>query len=126
MPLPSSREGAPPTEPADTARRIVDLLADHQADDIVLLDIRPVAAFADYFIVASSDNPRQMRALVQALEKQLPSASARLHHQEGPLESGWVLLDYGAVVVHLFSPERREHYALEELWHEATEVVRIQ
>ena len=115
-----------PTEPADIARRIVDLLADRQAEDVVLLDIRRVASFADYFVIASAMNPRQMSALVETVEKELRQDGVRCRHQEGPLDSGWVLLDYSDVIVHLFSPEMRAYYALEELWHDATPVVRIQ
>jgi ribosome-associated protein len=122
-----STPGAPfLTEPSDTARRIVDLLADRQAEDIVLLDIRRVASFADYFVIASAANPRQMRALVDTLAKDLPKDELRLLHAEGEVESGWLLLDYGAIIVHLFSPELREYYGLEELWRAATPVVHIQ
>jgi ribosome-associated protein len=114
------------TDPDDIARSIVDLLADRQASDVLLLDIRPVAPFADYFVIASAENPRQMRALVETLEKELRRDGVRPSHREGEPESGWVLIDYGAIVVHLFSPELRAHYGLEELWREATQVVRIQ
>ncbi len=114
------------TEPADVARRIVDLLADRQAEEIVLLDISRVASFADYFVIASAVNPRQMRALVETVGKELREEGVRPRHQEGAHDSGWVLLDYGAIVVHLFSPELRKHYGLEELWRSATPVVRIQ
>ena len=105
---------------------MVDLLADRQAEEIVLLDIREVAPFADYFVVASATNPRQMRALVETLSRELRDEGVRAAHQEGAADSGWVLLDYGAVIVHLFAPEQREYYALEELWRGATQVVRIQ
>jgi len=114
------------TEPDDVARRIVDVLADRQAADILLLDIRTVAPFADYFVIASAANPRQMGALVETLEKELRQDGVGPSHQEGAIDSGWVLLDCGAVIVHLFSPELRVYYALEELWRDATQVVRIQ
>ena len=114
------------TDPVDIAHRIVDLLADRQAEEIVLLDIRKLASFADYFVIGSAINPRQMRALVDTLDKELREDGVRPHHQEGTLDSGWVLVDYGAVIVHLFSPELRAYYGLEELWREATPVVRIQ
>jgi ribosome-associated protein len=115
----------PLTEPSDIARRIVDILADRQAEEIVLLDIGRVAPFADYFVIASAVNPRHMRALIETLSKELRQDGLRCR-QEGAEDSGWVLLDYGAVIVHFFSPEVREHYALEELWRAATTVVRIQ
>lgn len=114
------------TDLNDIARRITDILADRQAEDIVLLDVRRVASFADYFVIASAANPRQMRALVETLHKELRVDGVQVRHQEGGLDSGWVLLDYGAIIVHLFSPELREYYGLEELWRQATQVVRIQ
>lgn len=92
----------------------------------MLLDLRPLAAFADYFVIATAVNARHTRALVETLNKELRSEGVRSEHQEGGLDSGWVLLDYGAVVVHIFSPELRDYYALEELWREAPAVVRIQ
>ena len=117
---------SPLTSPDDVARRIVDLLADRQAEEIVLLDVRRVASFADYFVIASTVNPRQAGTLVETLHKELRRGGIRSLHQEGAPDSGWVLLDYGAVIVHLFSPELRAFYGLEELWRDATPVVRIQ
>jgi ribosome-associated protein len=67
-----------------------------------------------------------MSALVDILSKEVPKEEARLLHREGESESGWVLLDYGDVIVHLFSPDARPFYALEELWQAGTPVVRIQ
>ena len=113
-------------EPADLAREVVDLLADRQAEDVVLLDLRKVAPFADYFVIATASNSRHIRALVETLSKELRNETRGASHQEGDAESGWVLLDYGSVIVHVFSPELRERYALEELWRAATPVVRIQ
>jgi ribosome-associated protein len=112
-------------EPADNARQIVDLLADRQAEDVLLLDIRKVADFADYFVIATASNSRHMRALAETLYKEIPPKTGGKRH-EGETDSGWLLVDYGDVIVHLFSPELREHYALEELWSEATSVVRMQ
>jgi ribosome-associated protein len=117
--------GSDRTDAAETARRIVDLLADRQAEDVVLLDIRRVASFADYFVIATAANPRHLRALVELLNKELPRDGGG-QHREGDHESGWVLLDYGDIIVHLFSPELRAHYALEDLWSEGTTVVRMQ
>lgn len=104
----------------------MDLLADRQAEDVVLLDVRTVAFFADYFVVATAQNPRQMRALVETLAKELRAEDVSAEHTEGGADSGWVLIDYGDVIVHLFSEEQREFYALEELWREGRPVVRIQ
>lgn len=92
---------------------------------MLLLDISRVASFADYFVIATADNPRQARALVETLDKELRDEGVRSGHREGAPDSGWVLIDYGSVIVHLFSPELREVYALEELWRAATPVVRM-
>jgi len=115
-----------PTEADDLARHTVDVLADRQAEDTVLLDIRRVASFADYFVITTAMNARHMHALVDTLAKDLAADGVKALHREGDEESGWVLLDYGSVIVHLFSPELREFYALEELWQTAKQVVRIQ
>lgn len=116
----------PLVEAAENARRIVDVLSDRQAEDVLLLDVRQVAAFTDYFIIATAENPRHMRALAGILEKDLRNEGMKARHVEGERDSGWVLLDYGDVIVHLLSPELRSFYALEELWSAATPVVRIQ
>jgi len=90
-----------------------------------MLDIRQVASFADFFVIATASNARHMRALAETLYKELPPKTGGKRH-EGDMESGWVLVDYGDVIVHLFSRELRAHYALEELWSGATAVVRMQ
>ena len=104
------------TEPADLARRIVDLLSDHQAEDIVMLDIGQIASFADYFVIATAQNPRHMNALVDAFGKELANEGIKSLHREGEPDSGWVLVDYGAVIVHLFTADDRQFYNLEGLW----------
>jgi ribosome-associated protein len=103
-------------EPAELARRIVDLLSDRQAEDVVLLDISQVSSFADFFVIASSLNPRHMNALIDVFEKDLASEGSKALRIEGDSSSGWVLVDLGAVIVHLFSPEDRAFYNLEGLW----------
>jgi len=119
-------EGRLLNAPADLARRIVDLLADRQAEDVLLLDIRQVASFADYFVIATAINNRQMRALVELVNTELREEDVKPSHREGGIDSGWVLVDYGDIILHIFSPELRDYYALEELWQDATEIVRIQ
>jgi ribosome-associated protein len=92
----------------------------------VLLDIRKVASFSDYFVIATASNSRHMRALVETLDKELRSEGGGSLHREGERDSGWVLVDYGDVILHLFSPDQRARYGLEELWEAAKQVVRIQ
>ena len=92
----------------------------------MLLDVRHVASFTDYFVIANAINPRQARALIETLSKGLREESVEVRHQEGKADSGWVLLDYSSVIVHIFAPKERAFYALEELWQGATQVVKIQ
>ena len=105
---------------------MVDVADDKQAADIVLLDIREVSSFTDYFVIMSAGSRRQMDALSQDMQSELKQAGASLHHREGGLESGWLLLDFGDVIVHVFAPEERDHYQLEELWSRGKQLVRIQ
>ncbi|RME86111.1 MAG: ribosome silencing factor [Caldilineae bacterium] len=108
------------------AHTIVDILDERLAEDILLLDIAEVAPFADYFVIATATSERQSQALVDALLEDLRDRKIRPLHVEGESFSGWQLLDYGSVIVHLFSPEKRAYYQLEELWSNAKVVVRMQ
>ncbi len=109
----------------ELAHRIVDVVVDRLAEDVVLLDLTALGAFADYFVIATVDNERQMAAVVESVD-QAARASGIRAHTEGTPESGWVLAEVSGVVVHLFSREQRERYALESLWGHAREVVRVQ
>ncbi len=91
-----------------------------------MLDIRGLASFADYFVVLTAGTDRQARALRDDMVKRLKAMGVVLHHAEGAHTSGWSLLDFGDVIVHIFGPEQREFYRLEELWGKAPQVVRIQ
>ena len=114
-------------EAQELARRIVEIASDKLATDIVLLDIRPIATVADYFVVASTGSERQMQAVVREIEQSLRNDDGvRPLRVEGQSSSGWVLMDYGDVVVHLFSVEQRGFYRLEELWSAAVPLVRMQ
>jgi ribosome-associated protein len=114
-------------EALDLAKRVVDLAEDKQASDIVLLDIRPISPVADYFVICSGNSERQLSALTRDIAGTLKKeAQLTPLHSEGDPASGWVLLDYGDVVVHFFAPAEREYYRLEELWSAAPPVVRIQ
>ena len=104
----------------------MDAIAERLGSDIVLLDMQPVSLLTDYFILCNAASTPQFRAIQEEVEKQAKAAGGRLHHVEGLPDSGWVLLDYGSVVVHIFDPELRAYYDLEGLWREARLVVRIQ
>ena len=113
-------------EPIQLARRTVEVVAEKQATDILLLDVTGLASFADYFVILSAGSSRQMNALREDVVSSLKEAGVSLHHQEGVADSGWVLLDYGDVIVHIFAPEERAYYQLERLWSQGTPLIRIQ
>ncbi len=91
-----------------------------------MLDMRDVSLLADYFVLCNAESEPQFRAILDEVQEQTKAAGGRCLHVEGEPASGWVLLDYGAVVVHIFDPELRAYYNLEELWKEARLVVHIQ
>ena len=111
---------------AEYARLAVDVASEKQASDIVMLDIREISDFADYFVNLTVESTRQMQALVEEIERALEDTGAQLHHHEGTPQSGWMLLDFGDVIVHLFGLEEREFYYIEGAWPKAVEVVRLQ
>ena len=107
-------------EALSLARRIVDLASDKLASDIVLLDIRGVSLIADYFVIATAGSERQASAILKDLsDKCLEEFGRKPLHTEGKPDSGWVLLDYGDVIVHVMRADVREHYDLEGLWGDA-------
>jgi ribosome-associated protein len=105
---------------------IVDAIAERLGSDIVLLDMQEVSLLADYFILCNAESTPQFKAIVDEVQKQVKAAGGRLLHIEGESTSGWILLDYGSVVVHIFGPKLRTYYNLEDLWKEARLIVRIQ
>lgn len=99
---------------------------DKQASDILLLDLRQVSLIADYFVVCSAASDRQITAIQDEIVARLDrEADLTPQHVEGDPSSGWVLLDYGGVIAHIFSPAQRDYYRLEELWSAAQPLVRI-
>jgi len=108
------------------ARHLVELAADKQAEDIVLLDLAKVSVLADYFIIATANSERQIKAITDYAQAESEKDDRKALHVEGDTNSGWVLLDYGDVVVHVMSPTQRAYYRLEELWRQAPMVLKIQ
>jgi ribosome-associated protein len=105
----------------------VDTILDKKGSDVLLLDIRDQATFTDYFLICNADNERQLAALAEGIsESAKKNGSAVAWGKEGQPDGGWVLLDYGDLVVHLFSPQMRRYYGLEELWTGAHVVLRMQ
>ncbi len=108
------------------AHAAVDAAAEKKAEDILLLDIRDVASVADYFVICSASTDRQLKAVVEGIEEELRKDDVRPVHVEGEQGSGWVLVDFGDVVCHVFKPAERDYYRLEELWQGAKTLVRMQ
>jgi len=100
--------------------------SDKQATDILLLDTSKVCSFADYFVICTGDSDRQIRAIYDEVEHALKREGILPHHYEGTLDSGWLLLDFRDVIVHIFAPSEREYYQLDKLWSKAIPVLRIQ
>ncbi len=111
---------------AQLARAAVNVASDKKASDIILLDIRDVTTFADYFVICSGNNTRQIQAIADAIDEELGKQGARVLHREGVTDTGWLLLDLGDVIVHIFGAKEREYYHLERLWSEAKTVVYLQ
>jgi ribosome-associated protein len=93
--------------------------------DISLLDVRDVCTFASYFVICSGESARQLRAICDEIEHSLKKDGVRVINREGTSDSGWMLYDYGDVVVHVFAPAERDFYQFDELWHKGIPVVRI-
>ena len=112
-------------EPEGIARIAADAASEKQATDVVLLDVRNSCSFADFFVVCSGDSDRQLVAIWEEIVDMLRLNDVQVLHKEGA-GSGWLLADYGSVVVHVFSPEEREYYQIESLWKDAIPVLRMQ
>lgn len=120
-------KGGPPLEPIELARQVVNVCEEKLGEDILLLDIRGVSPFADFFVICSGSSERQLRALVDGVREVTKNELGILpHHIEGASFSGWVLLDYVDVIVHIFSPELRAYYDLEGLWQDGKVLLRMQ
>lgn len=104
------------TDNRKTALLAARLLDAKKARDICIIDIAEKSGFADYFVIASAGSARQISALCDAVDDGLAKEGIVLDHREGSEESGWVLMDYGDVIVNLFTEEQRERYQIEKLW----------
>jgi ribosome-associated protein len=102
------------------AERIAEIAADKKAADIRVLDLRNVVSYTDYFVVCSGNTERQTKAIHDAVHLELKDSERLLPRRvEGDREARWILMDYLDCVVHIFTPEAREFYRLEQLWGEA-------
>jgi ribosome-associated protein len=120
---------APATEPErsalDLARRIVELAEDKKAADIVLLDLTGLTTVADYFVIASGGSERQLDAIAEGVISGMRDEKVHAFGREGTAASHWVLVDFGSVIVHVFTPPERDYYQLERHWAEAKTILRL-
>ena len=108
------------------ARDVVDIVVGKLAEDTLLLDVREVTIIADYFLICSAGTDRQIQSLTEDVREAMKEKGIRPLNVEGSADSGWVLMDYTDVIVHLMRPDTRKFYDLEGLWKKAKTVVRIE
>lgn len=114
-------------ETLDFAREIVNAVEDKKAENILLLDLRPDAVIADYFVICTGNSDRQIKALADNVREVIKEKFGKLPVSvEGRGDSGWVLMDYGDVILHIFGERERRYYNLEGIWRTANVLVSIQ
>lgn len=112
--------------PLELARRIVELAEDKKAAEIVLLDLTGLTTMADYFVICSGGSERQLDAIATGIIGSLRDEKVKPIGREGTSASHWILLDFGSVIVHVFTPPERDYYGLEKHWAEAKTILRVQ
>ena len=113
-------------EANELARKAVEIASDRKAEDIVMLDISKVSIIADYFVICTGTSERHVRAVAKEIDEKLGHEKINPLNLEGMTEAKWVLMDYGAVIVHVFDESTRDMYRLEELWAGAQPVLVVQ
>lgn len=116
-----AREGAP-ADSRGTAIEAARAAAGKQAEEILVLEVGQILSIVDFFVICSGSSDRQVRTIVEEVEKALRERGVRPVRREGEHGAGWVLLDYVDVVVHVFGEQEREYYGLERLWLDAPRV----
>ncbi len=104
------------------AQMIADACLEEKAFDVLILDVRELTVIADYFVLASGRNAIQVKSIVENVEKKLLADDIKLLRREGQQQGLWAVLDYNAVLLHVFRQQEREHYNLENLWADARQV----
>ena len=106
-------------EGRELVERIVAIASDKKAIDIRVLDVREIVGYTDYFVICSGNTERQAKAIHDGIYEELKRDGARPRRVEGERQASWILMDYWDCVVHIFTPDARSFYRLEQLWGEA-------
>ncbi len=104
----------------------MDALEEKKGEDILLLDLKDIASFTDYFVICNGTPDRMLNALADTVVDDIREQHKKKGRVEGEARGGWLIVDYGDVVVHLFSPDQRGYYNLEELWNEGKVLLKVQ
>lgn len=126
LPRREARRTVPERPSLEMARRVVELAEDKKAADIVLLDLSGLTTLADYFVICSGGSERQLDAIADGIVGGLRAEGERPIGREGVAASHWVLVDFGSVIVHVFTPPERDFYQLEKHWSAARTILRVQ
>ena len=110
----------------ELAHTIVEALEDKKGEDIILIDLEKISQFTSYFVICSGTSDRMLDALSEGTIDKVREKYAIKGSSQGQSASGWLVVDFGSVIVHCFAPETREFYRLEELWHEGKVLLRLQ
>jgi ribosome-associated protein len=108
------------------ARDIVDAAVDKKASDVTLMDVHQITTIAEFFVIATGTSDRQIGGVASGVKARMDEDDVQLLGEEGRPSDGWVLLDYGQVIVHIFGSKERAYYDLERHWKDAPTLLRIQ
>ena len=103
-------------------KTIINFLDENKAEEIICLDLREHSNIADYFLIATGANKPHLKSLYEGLQDLYRDAGFKGYHRAGVPDSGWMIMDYHGVMVHIFERELREFYDLEKLWKDAPEI----
>lgn len=118
----SSLQGAakqPEPEPRALARQAAGILSDKKGEELLLIDVRECSSLTDYVLLVNGSSPPHLKAMLNDLQHTLKQEGVHAFRKSGTPESGWMVLDYVDLIIHIFSPEARSYYAIEDLWPEA-------
>lgn len=115
--VPTTKDAGQTLNSLEQARLVAELAQEKLARDVVILDMRPVCSYTDYFVIATGQNPRQTKAIYDEVRERLKREQRAIPHAvEGERGASWIIADYIDVVLHVFTPEARTYYDLEDLW----------